>query len=152
MDTSGPGLFDRLMGRAGQAGSRDAGIEHVKACVVRDVAALLNTRLGFDLGVLDEFAAVRTSILSYGLTDFAALSTSAGGDRAAMCASIERAIANHEPRLSQVSVELALRDGEVNRLCFVVHARLGSAQPVDLQVMLHRSSQHYEVRRGARSP
>lgn len=149
MAAPGPGLLDRLMGRAGEG--READAAHAKACVMRDLAALLNTRIGLDLHVLDAFPAVQSSILSYGLADFAALSTSASADRLAMCASIERAIAMHEPRLSGASVELALHEGQVNRLCFVVHARLDSGQAVDLQLVLHRSSQHYEVRRSARS-
>lgn len=140
----GAGLFDRLMRPGAAPGSDD-----VKACIVRDVAALLNTRAGMDLDMLDAFPAARNSLLSYGLADFAALSMGSSSDRAAMCASIERAIVAHEPRLAFVSVQLLPRDGQVNRLCFAIHARLAGGQSLDLRVVLDKAALHYEVRRAA---
>lgn len=149
-----PGLLDRLM-----AGPRDAapgapvGIEQLKDSVARDLEALLNTRIALGAAQLEGYPEARTSILHYGLIDFAGFCLTSSIDRAAVCASIEDAIATHEPRLSEVRAVLEPDAGDVNRLQFAIHARLaldGQREAVNFNAVLQPSSLHYEINRTAR--
>lgn len=158
-----PGLLDRLMDERGDAAQPGAPvtIEQFKDSVARDIEALLNTRIALDAGRLDGFALARASILHYGLIDFAGFCLTSSADRATVCASIEAAIAAHEPRLSEVRARLEPLGGDVNRLQFAIHARLlaggpggarEAAGPVSFSAVLQPSSLHYEIGRGARPP
>jgi len=141
-----PGLLDRLMPDAGSA-SR-LGIEQLKDSLARDIEALLNTRLGFPAGRFDAFPETRSSILNYGLVDFAGFCLSSSEDRAAICASLKDAIERHAPRLKNVSATLERDAGGVNRLNFVIHATLQVAdgiEPVNFNAVLQPSSLHYEI-------
>jgi len=87
--------------------------------------------------------------------DFAAFCLSSSADRAAVCASLKDAIETHEPRLRDVSAALAPAAGSagVNRLAFVIHARLALdsvTEPVNFNAVLQPSSLHYAVNRSAR--
>ena len=147
-----PGLLDRLMADAGAA-SAALGVEGLKDSVARDLEALLNTRIALDVARLDGYPAARASILHYGLIDFAGFCLTSSVDRAAVCASIEDAIATHEPRLKDVRAVLEPAAGDVNRLHFSIHARLavdGLLEPVNFNAVLQPSSLHYEINRSAR--
>ena len=149
-----PGLLDRLMAPPRAAGCGVApGIEQLKDSVARDLEALLNTRIGPGAAQLDGYPEARASILHYGLVDFAGCCLTSSADRAALCASIEEAIATHEPRLLDVRAVLEPAAGDVNRLQFAIHARLaadGLAEPVNFNAVLQPSSLHYEINRSAR--
>ncbi|QOY96213.1 type VI secretion system baseplate subunit TssE [Massilia sp. UMI-21] len=149
-----PGLLDRLMDERPDAGAGTAFTgEQLKDSVARDLEALLNTRLAFDPAILNGYPEARGSLLHYGLLDFAGYCLSSSVDRAAVCASIQDAIAAHEPRLREVSATLELAQGSVNRLNFIIHARLGlpdSSEPVHFNAVLQPSSLHYAVRRTVR--
>jgi type VI secretion system protein ImpF len=141
-----PGLLDRLMGEAG--GAPRQGIEQLKDSLARELEALLNTRLGFPPGYFDACPEARSSILNYGLVDFAGFCLSSSEDRAAICASLKDAIERHEPRLKNVSASLEREAGNVNRLNFVIHATLQVAnglEPVDFNAVLQPSSLHYAI-------
>lgn len=148
-----PGLLDRLMNE--RRDNLPLTPEQFKDSVARDLEALLNTRIGLDAALLDGYPRARASILHYGLIDFAALCLTSSSDRAAICASIEDAIACHEPRLSEVRAVLAPRAGDVNRLQFAIHARLerdGQAEAVNFNAVLQPSSLQVEIRTGQRQP
>ena len=71
----------------------------------------------------------------------------------AVCASLKDAIETHEPRLREVSAALVPEAGSVNRLSFVIHARLAAdslAEPVNFNAVLQPSSLHYAINRSAR--
>jgi type VI secretion system protein ImpF len=141
-----PGLLDRLMEETGAAPR--PGIEQLKDSLARELEALLNTRLGFPPGRFDVFPATRSSILNYGLADFAGFCLSSSEDRAAICASLKDAIERHEPRLRNVSAALEREDGSVNRLHFVIHATLHVAEglePVNFNAVLQPSNLHYAI-------
>jgi type VI secretion system protein ImpF len=141
-----PGLLDRLMPDAG--GASRLGIEQLRDSLARDIEALLNTRLGFPPGRFDAFPETRSSILNYGLVDFAGFCLSSSEDRAAICASLKDAIERHEPRLKNVSATLERDAGGVNRLNFVIHATLQVAdgiEPVNFNAVLQPSSLRYEI-------
>lgn len=149
-----PGLLDRLMDERpeGSAGAL-LSAEQLKDSVARDLEALLNTRLAFDPAILNAYPEARGSFLHYGLQDFAGYCLTSSIDRAAVCASIQDAIEAHEPRLREVSATLDLAPGSVNRLNFVIHARLASceiSEPVNFNAVLQPSSLHYAVKRSGR--
>ena len=149
-----PGVLDRLMDERREAGAANPRptIEQIKDLVARDLEALLNTRVALAPGIFDEFPQARASVLNYGLADFAAFCLTSAEDRAAICASIKTAIETHEPRLKDVSATLVAVPGSVNRLDFVINARLAlldSGDTVNFSAVLQPSSLHYAVRRTA---
>lgn len=152
-----PGLLDRLMRERGEGATPGApvNIDQIKDSVARDLEALLNTRIAFDAATLDAYPAAQGSILRYGVIDFAGLCLTSAVDRAAVCASIEDAIATHEPRLRAVKATLEQDAGDVNRLHIAIQARLaldGLQEPVSFNAVLQPSSLHYEIRKSARPP
>ncbi|MFC3457306.1 type VI secretion system baseplate subunit TssE [Massilia haematophila] len=150
-----PGVLDRLMDERREVGAANPRltIEQIKDLVARDLEALLNTRIALAPGIFDDHPQARASILNYGLADFAAFCLSSAEDRAAICASIKTAIETHEPRLKDVSATLVPVPGSVNRLDFVINARLAlfdSGDTVNFSAVLQPSSLHYAVGHAAR--
>ena len=151
-----PGLLDRLMDERGEPGgaAQRLTIEQIKDHVARDLEALLNTRAALHPGAFDDFPLARASILNYGLLDFAGFCLSSDEDRAAICAALIRAIETHEPRLKEVSASIELAPGAVDRLDFVIHARLelgeGAEGSVNFSAVLQPSSLHYAIGKTAR--
>jgi len=155
-----PGLLDRLMDERNPPGGAPASstqgltIDQIKDHVARDLEALLNTRAALPACVFERFPLARASILNYGLVDFAGFCLTSDEDRAAICASLTRAIETHEPRLKDVSASLTLAEGSVNRLDFAIHARLvvdDGADSVDFSAVLQPSSLHYAIKKTARA-
>ncbi len=151
-----PGVLDRLMDERPE-GSAQPTVEAIKDLVARDLEALLNARVALPPGVFDSHPLAGASILNYGLIDFAAFCLTSAEDRAAICASIKSAIDTHEPRLKDVSASLVPLAGSVNRLDFVIHARLAlpdapdaAGDAVNFSAVLQPSSLHYAVRRTTR--
>jgi len=152
-----PGVLDRLMNERPD-GAAELTIEGIKDLVARDLEALLNARVALPAGAFDSFPLAGASILNYGLLDFAAFCLTSAEDRAAICASIKSAIDTHEPRLRDVSASLVPLAGSVNRLDFVIHARLAlpdapdaAGDAVNFSAVLQPSSLHYAVKRTART-
>jgi len=147
-----PGVLDRLMDERPE-GSAQLSVEQIKDLVARDLEALLNSRVALPAGAFVSHPLAGASILNYGLLDFAAFCLTSAEDRAAICASIKSAIETHEPRLKEVSASLVPLAGSVNRLDFVIHARLAlldAGDAVNFSAVLQPSSLHYAVRRTAR--
>jgi type VI secretion system protein ImpF len=152
-----PGLLERLMGDRAQAsaagGAPRLSMEQVKDSIARDLEALLNTRVAIPEQAFAAYPEARRSILNYGLADFAGLSLASSEDREAICASLKAAIEIHEPRLTQVSASLEPFAGSINRLHFVIHARLrlsADTEPVNFNAVLQPSSLHYSISKAAR--
>ncbi|QNA88758.1 type VI secretion system baseplate subunit TssE [Massilia sp. Dwa41.01b] len=150
-----PGLLDRLMDERSEQGRAAQGLnlEQIKDHVARDLEALLNTRAAIPSGAFDGYPRARASILNYGLVDFAAFCLTSDEDRAAICASLKTAIETHEPRLKDVAARIEAVAGSVNRLNFVIHARLdleGAGETVDFSAVLQPSSLRYAIRKGKR--
>lgn len=155
MKATVPGVLDRLLG---EHATGRLGLEQLKDSVARDLEALLNTRTALDPDGFIGAPLAQASVLNYGLTDFAAYCLSSSEDRAAICASLKTAIERHEPRLHNVNATLAPAQGGVNRLEFVIHATLRTAQggagataTVDFNAVLQPSSLHYAVNRAGRT-
>ncbi|NRR30318.1 type VI secretion system baseplate subunit TssE [Oxalobacteraceae bacterium] len=153
-----PGLFDRLMDEPVRSSGGTVvrlSIEELKDSVARDLEALLNTRTVIPEGLLKRYPECGSSIVTYGLNDFAGLSLSSTDDRAYICRCLERAIARHEPRLREVVASLEVREGSINRLNFAITALLvvSSAQePVNFDAILQPSSLHYTISKARRMP
>jgi type VI secretion system protein ImpF len=150
-----PGILDRLMGEPGQGGAGAARltVEQLKDSVARDLEALLNTRVAIPPEKFDDYPYARASILNYGLADFAGMCLSSSEDREAICASLKAAIEIHEPRLTEVSASLEAEDGSVNRLNFVITAKLvvsPEAEPVNFNAVLQPSSLRYSINKSQR--
>jgi type VI secretion system protein ImpF len=150
MDRFTPGLLDRLMGETAQEPARMT-VEQLKDIVARDLEALLNTRV--TPGRFDKFPHARGSVLNYGLADFAGMCLTSSEDREAICASLKTAIEAHEPRLTEVSATLEPEGGGVNRLHFVINAKLQvgpAGEAVNFNAVLQPSSLRYSISRGTR--
>jgi type VI secretion system protein ImpF len=154
-----PGLFDRLLGvpmrgNNGATVSRMS-LEDLKDAVARDLEALLNTRSVLQEDDLKAFPECSSSIVSYGLNDFADRSLSSPADRAYICECLEQTIARHEPRLRNAKASLDARDTMVNRLNFSITALLvasTSQEPVNFDAVLQPSSLHYSISKTGRAP
>lgn len=153
-----PGLFDRLLGVPARAGAAPGSglrmsVEDMKDAVARDLEALLNTRMVLPEGLLKGYPECSSSIVSYGMKDFADLSLSSPSDRATICGCIEATIACHEPRLRQVKAALEMREGAVNRLDFSITALLvlnSAEESVNFDAVLQPSTLSYSINKAGR--
>lgn len=137
-------LFDRLLGEN----------LSLKDSVARDLEDLLNTRCALPPELLRAYPECASSVLNYGLADFAALCAGSHEDKSRICASLRQAVERHEPRLRNVQVRMEKRPGSVNRVDFAISAILhvpGAREPVSFSAMLQPSSLHYSIKRGARA-
>jgi len=147
-----PGLFDRLLGlpNRGPASHQSQRLtaEELKDAVARDLESLLNTRSTLQDGELAGYPECSRSMVTYGLSDFADRCLSSPSDRADICASIEKTIARHEPRLREVRASLDLQGDSVNRLNFSITAVIvasTSQEPVNFDAVLTPSTLQYSI-------
>jgi type VI secretion system protein ImpF len=148
-----PSILDRLFDNV-PAEAQDpppkAGqdLENFKAAVRRDLEALLNTRREA-LGDLSAYPQAQRSLLTYGLPDFTSLTGQSEEDRVRMRELIEKAIADFEPRLRNVTVTIGTREGAKHQLSFRVDALLRTdpvPAPVTFDAVLQLSTQQYQVK------
>ncbi|MBV9294269.1 MAG: type VI secretion system baseplate subunit TssE [Acidobacteriaceae bacterium] len=101
-------LLDRLTQSPSNAKLHPNSLEYMrslKESLCRDLTALLNTRRAeedFD----PSFDEPTNSLLTFGIADFTSLNLTNGADQERLRRSVERAIRQFEPRLTQVSVTL----------------------------------------------
>ncbi|MGH8148367.1 MAG: type VI secretion system baseplate subunit TssE [Steroidobacteraceae bacterium] len=115
---------------------RMVSMRRLRDCVLRDVAALLNS-LSFETHVtLERYPHVQRSVLNYGMRSLAGLSAAAV-DPVKTAAGIEEAIRRFEPRLRKVHVAPEVREGshDGHQLAFRIDAELWG-QPVPQQLVL----------------
>lgn len=149
MQRFAPYLLDRLFAAAPDEAERPMlSLDELKLTVARDVEALLNTRRGLTADDVQGLANVRRSVAAFGLDDFASRSMASTDDQAFVCRSLERAIADHEPRLRNVRVELNPREAAKQSLKFSIRAML-QVHPlqaaVNFDAVLQTSTQQYAV-------
>lgn len=131
------GLFDRLDSDGepvfgNRHAARKRALDEAMLSITRDLQVLLNTRTALSAAALKPFQEVSRSIVSYGLIDFAAMCMSSDTDQQEICKAVRLAIERHEPRLHKVAVTLQPRVGAINRIDFVITARLKSAPQAEL--------------------
>lgn len=158
MSRYNPSLFEKLLDDEPHVESEysivQMSLEQLKDSVARDVEALLNTRCGLRGEVLQGYTQCSTSILSFGMIDFAGLTLASPKDRELICRSIEDAICAHEPRLREPKVSLELPDAGGHKLHFSIQALLVvdlAREPVNFDALLQPTTQQYSVRRARRT-
>ncbi len=144
-------VWDRLIAPAHDAAGASAvlTLNQARRAITRDLENLLNTRTAIADADLAGAPCCRKSIANFGLADFAELSLSSSADKLEICKRLETAINRHEPRLTQVRAQLVHEPGSVNRLSFVITARLRTAfnaGALRFDVLLEPSSLHYSIR------
>jgi type VI secretion system protein ImpF len=148
-----PGLFDRLDDDdthvpGNKRDIRARALEEAMRSVTRDLQALLNTRSALSPASLACYKAVSGSIVNYGLTDFAGMCMNSDSDQQKICQAVQLAIQRHEPRLHEVAVTLRSRKGAINRVDFVITARLKSGplnEPMSFNAVFRPSLQQYSI-------
>lgn len=150
-----PGLFDRLLDPLGIHARNGAGLslEQWKDAVARDLEDLLNTRCALSEDLLDAYPECASSIINYGLIDFAGMCLSSSEDRGRVCACLKAAIERHEPRLRNVQARLERETGSINRVSFAISATLAGLpmrEAVNFDAVLQPSSLHYSINRSIR--
>lgn len=147
------GLFDRLdedreRGAGNKRDARARAVDEAMRSVTRDLQALLNTRSALAPASLASYPAVSGSIVNYGLIDFASMCMNSDTDQQEICKAVRVAIERHEPRLHTVTVMLRPRKGAINRVDFVITARLknaASAEPMSFNAVFRPSLQQYSI-------
>ncbi|MBV6323494.1 type VI secretion system baseplate subunit TssE [Duganella violaceipulchra] len=150
-----PGLFDRLLDPQGSHARNGAGmsLEQWKDAVARDLEDLLNTRCALSEHLRDAYPECASSIVNYGLIDFAGMCLSSSEDRSRICACLKAAIERHEPRLRNVQAHLEREIGSINRVSFAISATLAGLpmrEAVNFDAVLQPSSLHYSINRSTR--
>ncbi|MGB9108998.1 MAG: type VI secretion system baseplate subunit TssE, partial [Telluria sp.] len=145
-----PGLFDRLDADddAAQGGFRAPlkKVDDWRDSITRDLEALLNTRSALLPGALAGYPEVSSSIVNYGLIDFAGMCLTSDTDQKRICMAVRLAIERHEPRLDKVTATLQPRKGAINRVDFVITAQLKNTtvdEPMQFNAVFQPSLQRY---------
>ncbi len=122
-------------------------MRELKASLCRDLASLLNTRRAEE-PVDPAYEHARNSLLSFGVADFTSYNLMNGIEQELVRRSIERAIRQFEPRLSNVTVVMEQVDSVRPVLRFQIDAVL-TLQPASetllFDVTLHRDSRRIAV-------
>ncbi len=138
-----PSLLDRLTDDSPteRNESRDArvlSLKKLRECVLRDLTWLLNTENFESVVELESVAAVKSSVLNFGIPTVAGL-TASGLELTKLERQVRNAIIAFEPRLlkDKLTVEALLSDEEMSRntLVFDINGELW-AQPVPLRMHL----------------
>lgn len=139
-------LFDRLIPEK-EENIKGLSIQELRESVAYDLEDLLNSRVA-KVELIDDFPLVKKSILQFGIIDFVGLSTANPSDRDKICQSIEQSITAHEPRLTQIKVEMLLDGHNMGSLCLSIQAYLNIHplyEPVVFDALLKPTTQQYVI-------
>ncbi len=150
-----PSLLEKLLDEAPKAppsgnAVKAISLDQYKESVARDLEGLLNSRAAFSEEDIESFPNCRRSMMTYGLRDFSSMSLASAPDRAAICRSIEQAIARHEPRLHGVRVLLDTGVREAKGLHFTIHGLLDvqpAREPISFDALLQTATLQYSISR-----
>ncbi|WP_448135975.1 type VI secretion system baseplate subunit TssE [Stenotrophomonas rhizophila] len=153
-----PSLLEKLFDDAPKSNGgghvfKSVSLDQYKESIARDLEGLLNSRAAFQEEDMAEFPNCKQSLLTYGLADFSAMSLANAYDRAAICRSLEQAVARHERRLKNVAVSLEVGSQFGGGLHFTINALLDlepAREPVSFDAMLQPSTLQYQVSRTRR--
>ena len=138
-----PSLLDRLTDDAPKdrnesRESRVLTLQRLRECVLRDLSWLLNTENAEPVLDLDDYPAVQTSVINYGIPTVAGL-TASGLDLKKLEVQVRDSIIAYEPRILKkgLQVKAYYSDEIMNRktLMFEIDGELW-AQPVPLRMYL----------------
>lgn len=139
-------LFDRLIPEH-EDQIRGLSIQELRETVAHDLEDLLNSRIAKIEDIAD-FPLVKKSIIQFGIIDFVGLSTANPTDRDKICQSIEQSIAAHDPRLTQIKVEMLFDGTNMGSLCLSIQAYLNIHplyEPVVFDALLKPTTQQYVI-------
>lgn len=145
-----PGLFDRLIDDHTGPAPNTWTLEHLKDAVARDLESLLNTRAAMPEHLFIGYPEASTSVLTYGLIDFAGMCMTSDADRKRICAAVLLTIERHESRLHSVTATLRVRSSNINRFDFVISGKLKAQAASDLMhfdAVLEPATQQYSIRK-----
>lgn len=150
-----PFLLDRLIDPSSGSGPADVSrltrsLEQLKDSVARDVEALLNSRCAIPEADLADYKEAKRSLLRFGLDDFSWRTLASVEDRAHICRSIQRAIADHETRLRNTMVDIEVDNVQGGGVRFLIRGLLvlhPTAEPVSFDAVMRTGSKHYEVQK-----
>ncbi len=148
-------VFDRLMDDQPKnlhevPPTRFQAIRLYKDAVGRDLESLLNTRATpWEPG--PEHPQLRASVFTYGLPDLSGFSARSESTRKQLARKIQQSIQEHEPRLTNVSVDIPPNNEgpQTLQLRFVVNALLKmdpAPEPVAFDTVLDISRGDYQVK------
>ena len=138
-----PSLLDRLTDDAPKdrnesRESRVLSLQRLRECVLRDLSWLLNTENAEPVLDLDDYPAVRTSVINYGIPTVAGL-TASGLDLKKLESQVRDSIIAYEPRILEKDLRVTAyySDELMSRktLMFEIDGELW-AQPVPLRMYL----------------
>lgn len=148
------GLFDRLLATDPDAPEgliQTCSVEQLCDTVARDLERLLNARSAL-LSSSAEGAApgghAPSSMLCFGVPDFAGRVLASSEDQRFIASSLARAIEAHEPRLKQVAVDFRQDDASGRSLQFTIRATLvvrPARESVSFDAVLMPSMSRYQV-------
>jgi len=127
--------------------SRYQSIRMLKAALVRDLGALLNTKRR-ETEVPEEFVELRQSLLAFGLPDFVSFGLRNPLDQSRLRREVESTIRRFEPRLLGVTVQLEPRGEFDSGLRFRVDAQLKmepAPEPVRFDTILEADTCHFVI-------
>ena len=150
-----PSLLDRLIDDDPDqpqepAARRFQDMRAFEASVAHDLESLLNTRRESLQELADEFEEVNRSLLVYGLPDFTAFNLLDVSDLVRLRRAIESAIANFEPRLQRVRVNMEPPKENDRSVHFRIDGLLRvdpAPEPVTFDTILQLGTQEYVVKR-----
>jgi type VI secretion system protein ImpF len=149
-----PSLMDRLLDdnpdvQQEPIASRFQDVRDLRGSVARDLENLLNTRQESLDELPAEFANVNRSLLVYGLPDFMAFNLLNPSDLDRLRRAVENALANFEPRLQRVRVQMEPPQPNDRAVRFRIEAMLWvdpAPEPVVFDTVLQLGRQEYIVK------
>jgi len=128
--------------------SRMRSLRELKQAVRRDLEWLLNSRRSI-LPLSADLEQTARSVATYGLPDFSAASVSNPSDRASILKTLQRTVAQFEPRLRSVSIALETGGTIKHSLRFRIDAELDvdpAPEQVSFDTTLQLYSGEYDVK------
>jgi len=108
-----PSVLDRLIEGPGQSRSFEGmSVADLRKAVASDLERLLNTRVWWPWGNLEELVEARESILTYGMPELSSYSWTSAKDARTIGALVERAVRRFEPRLVPNSIKCEVKASE----------------------------------------
>jgi type VI secretion system protein ImpF len=149
-----PSLVDRLLDdnpdvQQEPIASRYQDVRDLRVSVARDLENLLNTRRESLDELPPEFTDLNRSLLVYGLPEFMAFNLLDPSDLGRLRRAIESAIANFEPRLQRVRVQMEPLQPNDRAVRFRIEAMLRvdpAPEPVVFDTVLQLGRQEYLVK------
>jgi type VI secretion system protein ImpF len=155
------GLFERLLATDPDAPEgliQTCSVEQLRDTVAGDLERLLNARSALLSSEADVFALgpqARSSVVCFGVPDFAGRVLASSEDRRFIATSLAKAIEAHEPRLRHVAVEFGQDDVPGRALQFTIRATLvvrPARESVSFDAVLVPSMSRYRVTQARFAP